>query len=321
MLPPRTESLLLIGLIFFVLNGLGRSGFAEPPGIEITQPTTYRLKIVMRIAAEAKSLRRVTATCPIPVDWREQKVKLLSESQPQGCKTRERTVEGMGGLWVLECPKLSAGETVEAERIYEITRFQVVCKLDSENLSRPQSVPQDLRDYLRDSPGIETSDPELRKLAGTFGGSEKSSWEFANAAAEWVRKHVKYQTGAYRGAKFAFEHRRGDCEDLSALFIALCRISKIPAHTVWVEGHAYPEFYLEDAEKQGHWIPVELHGPRAFGRIRQTQPILQKGDQYLDPATRQRLRYLPQQATAYGGQPKLQVTRKILREPNAKVSP
>ncbi len=314
MLSTRRKSFVQPGIWFLLCSGLCRCGLAEPPGIEIRHPITYRLKISMRISAEKKPLSRVAATCPIPVDWREQKAKLLSEKKPDGSKSRERTVDGMGALWVWECPKLAAGESVAAERIYEITRFEVVCKLNPETLKRPPIVPRNLRDFLRDSPGIEMGDSDLKALAEKLGGSEKPPWEFAVAARDWIRQHTKYQPGPYRGAKYAFEERRGDCEDLSALWIALCRISKIPARTVWVEGHAYPEFYLEDGEKRGDWIPVELHGPEAFGRIRQFQPILQKGDQYRDPATRQRIRYLPQQATAFGGLPKLQVTRTVLRE-------
>ncbi len=312
-----TYSCSAIGLICVLLGGWIPGGFADEPGFEISRPTTYRLKIVMRVEAEGRPLSRVTATCPLPVDWREQKVKLLSETKPDRCKTRERSVEGMGGLWVLDCPKLSPGQIIEAERIYQITRFQVVCQLDLKQLNRPQAVALELRNYLSDSPGIETGDADLKELAEKIAGSEKSPAEFAKAAADWVRGHVQYQPGGYRGAKFAFEHHRGDCEDMSALLIALCRINKIPARTVWVEGHAYSELYLEGGGKRGYWIPVELTRPQAFGRIREMQPILQKGDQYRDPATRQPIRYLPQQAIAYRSRAKLKVTRTILRDQSA----
>jgi hypothetical protein len=264
------------------------------------------------VEAEKQPLTRISATCPLPVDWPEQTVKLLSENKPPGCKTRERTIPGMGAVWVVECPKLSRGQSLEVERVYEITRSQVIKELKQEQLSRPRMLSRELRGYLRGSPGIETADRELGELAEKLGSTQKPPWEYAQAASQWIRENVRYELGEFRGAKFACQKRQGDCEDLSALMIALCRIAEIPARTVWVEGHAYPEFYLEDGAQQGHWIPVQLHGTEKFGTITETRPILQKGDQYRDPVTRQQVRYLPQQAIAFGGPATLSVTRSIL---------
>ncbi|MCA9071923.1 MAG: transglutaminase domain-containing protein, partial [Planctomycetaceae bacterium] len=208
--------------------------------------------------------------------------------------------------------RLPAGQTLEAERIYEIQRFQIITHLDPKTLVRPGVKSRALRGYLGSTPGIETSDRDLKKLAEDLGSRQKSPWEFTQTAAEWIGKNVKYQQGPYRGAEFAYNQRLGDCEDFSALLIALCRIAEIPARTVWVKGHAYPEFYLEDDTKQGHWIPVQLLGPEAFGNLNEAQPILQKGDAYRDPVTRKTVRYLPQQAVAYGGRAKLSISQSIV---------
>ena len=53
----------------------------------------------------------------------------------------------------------------------------------------------------------------------------------------------------------------GDCEELSSLFIALCRAHGIPARTVWVPDHCYPEFYLA-----GFQLPDVFLG--SFGTLR-----------------------------------------------------
>src|SRR6187397_2843637 len=75
------------------------------------------------------------------------------------------------------------------------------------------------------------------------------------------------------------------------LFIALCRANKIPARMVWVEGHAYPEFYLEEADGKGFWYPCESAGAHAFGGMPLARTILQKGDNFKVPERKERLRY------------------------------
>ena len=94
----------------------------------------------------------------------------------------------------------------------------------------------------------------------------------------------------------ALKDKTGDCEELTSLFIALCRASDIPARTVWVPGHCYPEFYLEDDEGKGHWFPCQAAGSRAFGGIPEQKPILQKGDNFSVPEN-------PREAAVPGREP------------------
>ena len=95
-----------------------------------------------------------------------------------------------------------------------------------------------------------------------------------------MREHVKYKEGAAHGAIAAMKDGTGDCEDMTSLFIAFCRAEDIPARTVWVPGHCYPEFYLEDDKGEGHWFPCQAAGARQFGGITEDRPILQKGDNF-----------------------------------------
>ena len=80
-------------------------------------------------------------------------------------------------------------------------------------------------------------------------------------------ENVEYVEGPDKGAIDALRDEQADCQGRSMLFIALCRANKIPARMVWVDGHAYPEFYLEDAEGKGYWFPCESAGTRAFGEM------------------------------------------------------
>jgi hypothetical protein len=92
------------------------------------------------------------------------------------------------------------------------------------------------------------------------------------------------------------------------LFIAAARSQGIPARTVWVEGHCYPEFYLEDEAGVGCWHPCQAAGTRAFGSMPDQLPILQKGDSFRDPdRPGKQLRYVAEflkgAAVAAGGKP------------------
>ncbi|MGC4003730.1 MAG: transglutaminase-like domain-containing protein [Pirellulales bacterium] len=130
---------------------------------------------------------------------------------------------------------------------------------------------------------------------------------------------MEYKEGPIQGAVKALQLGYGDCEELSSLFIALCRQQKIPARTVWVTGHCYPEFYLVDDKGEGHWYPCQAAGTRAFGGIPETRPILQKGDNFADPdRPRERLRYVSEfmkgVAVKGGGDPKHKFTREVVAE-------
>jgi hypothetical protein len=117
-------------------------------------------------------------------------------------------------------------------------------------------------------------------------------WQQAEAIYDWVRENVDYQEGNLKGAVAALRDGNGDCEELTSLFIALCRASNIPARTVWVPGHCYGEFYLQDEQGQGHWLPCQAAGARDFGRISETRPILQKGDNFRVPEDPRPQRYV-----------------------------
>jgi hypothetical protein len=125
---------------------------------------------------------------------------------------------------------------------------------------------------------------------------KEQSWDRTAAIFDWVRENVKYEFAEQiKPAVAALKDGQGDCEELSSLFIAICRASKIPARAVWVPGHTYPEFYLVDDRGQGHWFPCQAAGARReFGGLKEDRPILQKGDNFQVPEERGPQRYVKQ---------------------------
>jgi len=161
-----------------------------------------------------------------------------------------------------------------------------------------------MRGFLVPSPYIESGHSRIRALAGRIGAGEKSAWKRVEAIYDWVRENVAFEDnrgGRVKGALETLRDGTGDCDEMTSLFIAICRAASIPARTVRVPGHCYPEFYLEDAEGRGHWFPCQAAGTRAFGEMPEHRPVLQKGDNLLlrDPQTKRpaRSRFLPDHLT------------------------
>ena len=162
---------------------------------------------------------------------------------------------------------------------------------------------------------IESRHPTIRRVAEQFKDSGDTAWEKVEAIYDWVRDKVEYKNGPIKGALAALKDETGDCEELTSLFIAICRANDIPARTVWVPGHCYPEFYLEDKDGKGHWFPCQAAGSREFGGITETRPVLQKGDNFRPPWNRrERQRYLAEHLVGAGGRPRCQFVRKLLSE-------
>lgn len=100
------------------------------------------------------------------------------------------------------------------------------------------------------------------------------------AICDWVRQHVRFESGSSTGTTGAAEtlvHRRGVCRDFAHLMIAMCRAVNIPARFTTgldygadpilgpPDFHAYVEAYLG-----GRWYLFDPSGtaiPMGFVRI------------------------------------------------------
>jgi hypothetical protein len=224
-------------------------------------------------------------------------VRLLSEKLSKYARVSEQVLPGQAALIRFQVSKIPQGESAFVERLYEITRYRTKFTMPSEELALPRGTPPELREQVRGiPPGVDIQNPKMIELADMLktSNAEAPPWDRAKAFWSWTRDNVKFVNGDYRGAMHAIEQRCGDCEEMSALFVGLCRLSGIPARTVWVESHDYPEFYLVDKRGKGHWIPAQVLGPAWFGEMAEYRPIFQKGDRFYDPLKKEYVRYVPQ---------------------------
>ncbi|MFQ5907135.1 MAG: transglutaminase domain-containing protein, partial [bacterium] len=138
-----------------------------------------------------------------------------------------------------------------------------------------------LAPYLMPQQLIECNSQAIVSKADTITSGAADAHEKARRIYDYVTNTLTYniQTQSL-GAEYALAHpEQADCTEFTALFVALCRASAVPARPVFGFGrlpeekhfttsHAWAEFYLNDFG----WIPVDpTYGSRYaeeyFGRI------------------------------------------------------
>lgn len=299
-----------------LLIALQAAAVAETPtdrGPQLGDAHTSEYQIGVIINSSTGPCVGLFATAPVPVDWPEQSVKVVNEeTTPFVRQFGYRMVDTVKQMLV-QIPQLPAGQEARALVTVEITRHTQKAPEDTSIYRLPKKLPLEVKKYLGDSPYIETRHAKIRALAKELTKEEKPAWETVEGIYDVVREKVKYQEGPLKGAIRALQDGTGDCEELSSLFIAICRAANIPARTVWVPGHCYAEFYLEDEDGNGYWFPCQPAGAREFGGISETRPILQKGDDFRVPERpRDRQRYVAEFLTGRGGSPTVRFVREVI---------
>jgi transglutaminase-like putative cysteine protease len=131
---------------------------------------------------------------------------------------------------------------------------------------KPAAADRDTVRYLQPEPLIESDAPEIVAEAQTATRGVAG----ARARAERLTRHVnaileKKPTVSLPSAREVLRTRVGDCNEHTALYVALARAIGIPARIavglVSVRGafyyHAWPEVYLDEGADRGLWLPVD----------------------------------------------------------------
>ena len=261
----------------------------------------------------------ITAAITVPKEWPEQVVTILKqEKSPQVRTIRFQTLSNDVQQMIVFIPRLSAGQQARVLTTFEVTKSHILAPTKTDQLQAAGQLPRSFQKYLLPSPFIESRDPRIQRLANQIIVGKGTDWEKVEAMFDWVRENIEYKFDPQlRGAITALEKKQGDCEEMTSLFIALCRVNKIPARSVWIPGHCYPEFYLEDPDGTGHWFPCQAAGSRAFGSMPENRPILQKGDNFRVSGKRTPQRYVSDtlQARNATQNPQVQFLRRRIDQP------
>lgn len=254
---------------------------------------TEELILGMKFTASSGLCKEVFATIPMPMEYPEQKVRVIATNFPATARYYVRPLTETVQQLVITMPAVAPNSVVEATVRIEVQKAKILGPTDPEALVIPKKLARNLNAFMGPSPLIETNDARIRKIAREIAATNPpNAWAHVEKIYDYVREAINYREGKAKSVLDALKDKEGDCEEMSGAFVAICRASKIPARCVWVHGHAYPEFYLEDKDGNGCWFPCQVAGTRQFGMMDEMRPILQKGDRFKVPEKTQPQRYV-----------------------------
>ena len=288
---------------------------ASSPGApSYHSPSTFHWQVGLSITPTSGPCAGIFATIPLPSSWPDQEVEMVDRmSSPQVAAIKFRNLASAVPQALVSIPRIAAGQTAQVRMTYKIIKQAVRCPADPGCLACSTSMPATVRKHLATSPGIQPRATTIRAQAAKIDDKDRGAWERIEAIYDWLRENIECRDGQRRGAVVTLREGWGQKEDLSSLFIALCRSLQIPSRTVWVPDHNYAEFYLQDPNGDGHWFPCELVGGRSFGEFSSRWPILQRGDMFRVPEKEVPQRYVAEHLAVKQAQarPRVQFIRQL----------
>jgi hypothetical protein len=262
-------------------------------GIRLSSPQTMVMQFGLKISANDNMCSNLVATIPFPMDWPEQKLHVLDHSVPHQAQSTFRDQPAGARQLLLNMSSLAPNNVAELLVKVEVEKSFIEAPQDTSCFRIPKVLSKELKYYMGNSPYIDCELLAIKKVAKAIAAeSPSTAWENVEKLHDWVRENIEYKNGALRHIKESLKDKTGDCEEMTGIFVALCRASGIPARCVWIPDHCYPEFYLEDDDGVGHWFPCQAAGDRQFGQMHEYRPILQKGDRFKVPEENGQQRYV-----------------------------
>lgn len=298
--------------------GDGKWIWTKPPDGQTgyLEPRTFTLEVGIELTGRGNATP-LAATTTVPVACPEQKID-EEHVVANGCQAQIRQLAPYSRQLCLSAPQIVDGQTISAVAQLRLTISKQYFNYRRAQFPEAQTVPNEVRrQYLGDSPGIETRCKEIKKLLDELRGKLTHPWDLAQQFAAWIPRHIQPQIGTYTGVIRALDAHRGDCEEMSAVFVALCRAAGIPARLVWVPNHNWAEFYLTDSEGQEHWIPAHTACYFWFGWTGAHELVLQKGDRIRVPERGRNFRLTEDWMQWGGRRPEVRYLAKLTPQPAA----
>ncbi len=128
----------------------------------------------------------------------------------------------------------------------------------------PFSPPKELKLYTKPSTTIDSDNPSIFSLANHLAEGEDDLFKVVFNLAQWTKNNIEYDlttltADVTQKSSWVLETRHGVCDELTNLFIAMCRALGIPAK--FVSGVSYTNSELFDEKWGPHgWAEVYFPG-------------------------------------------------------------
>lgn len=292
MMPHLQQSLL--GLLsrallssLLLAAGPSTSGSADEL-LRYESPQTQTWKVGLQLDTRGSTIVDAIATFPIFMDWPEQTVRLVDQQIDPSVSFWEArdNLDGVKQIFA-RMNRINGGSTsTDILLTFQIDKSRILGPSDQQiaGLQVPKRIDKSLRGGMGSSPFINTSDNRIKAISKQIAAADaENDWQLVERVYDWVRENIEYVEGDLKSVSQALRDGTGDCEEMTSIFIAICRNLKIPSRMVWIPGHCYPEFYLENEDQEGAWFPCQVAGTRQFGKMDEYRPIIQKGDRFRVP--------------------------------------
>jgi sugar lactone lactonase YvrE len=126
---------------------------------------------------------------------------------------------------------VAPGRTVEVGYLAHAKIADLRYVLFPEKVGRLEDIPQEIREkYLVDGTRLRLDDPLIRKTAQSIVGDEKNPYWIARKIFNWEIQALEYEmVGGWDVPTTLIRRGTGSCSEYTFLFIALARVSGLPA--------------------------------------------------------------------------------------------
>jgi len=161
-------------------------------GARLGDSRIQRWRCGLTVEAIGGTCRGIVGYVPVPVDWPEQKVRIVDEDISSNAKVSYRMIEGGAKVMVVRIPLLPAGEKARALVTFEVERHVILApeRTDQYRIPDRYKLDRSLLIYLGESPKIESRHPQIVALARQIGADAPTDWKRVEAIYDWVREWI-----------------------------------------------------------------------------------------------------------------------------------
>jgi hypothetical protein len=269
-------------------------------GCVLTEHSATRYQVGAKVTGGPTACQNLLVVIPVPIDVPEQSVTLDDQKVPDATHSLKfREQPGLKQV-VATIPTLPANRELTIQVIVNVRLFRIGLPPDTSIFSVPKSPPKEAKLYLGNGPGINLKSSKIKETVKEVVADKSNAWSEVQAIYDWVTTNIQETQTDVLDAQTAFKEKSGCAEDITGLFVGMCRLHKVPARTVWVDGGVQAEFFLVDDEEKGAWFPVKLSGLKEFGQNSAPLVILEKGDDFRVPEKKEPQRFVSETMVVSG---------------------